>query len=53
MDNRKLHYSALASAIALGAILRLGNLDGKFLWLDEVITAIFSLGRNVITYRSM
>lgn len=46
MDNRKLHYLALAGAIALGAILRLGNLDGKFLWLDEVITAIFSLGRN-------
>jgi uncharacterized membrane protein len=46
MDNRKLHYLALAGAIALGAILRLGNLDGKFLWLDEVITAIFSFGRN-------
>ncbi|MBW4663167.1 MAG: glycosyltransferase family 39 protein [Chroococcus sp. CMT-3BRIN-NPC107] len=46
MDNRKLHYLALPGAIALGAILRLGNLDGKFLWLDEVITAIFSFGRN-------
>jgi uncharacterized membrane protein len=46
MDNRKLHYLALAGAIALGAILRLGNLDGKVLWLDEVITAIFSFGRN-------
>ncbi len=46
MDNRKLHYLALACAISLGAILRLGNLDGKFLWLDEVITAIFSFGRN-------
>ncbi len=46
MDNRKLHYLALTIAIALGAILRLGNLDGKFLWLDEVITAIFSFGRN-------
>ncbi len=46
MDNRKLHYLALAGALFLGAILRLGNLDGKFLWLDEVITAIFSFGRN-------
>ena len=46
MNNRKLHYLALAGALFLGAILRLGNLDGKFLWLDEVITAIFSLGRN-------
>ncbi|WP_009633043.1 glycosyltransferase family 39 protein [Synechocystis sp. PCC 7509] len=45
-DNRKLHYLALAAALCLGAILRLGNLDGKFLWLDEVITAIFSFGRN-------
>jgi uncharacterized membrane protein len=46
MDNRKSHYIALTGAIALGAILRLGNLDGKFLWLDEAITAIFSFGRN-------
>ncbi len=46
MDNRKLHYLALAGVVSLGAVLRLGNLDGKFLWLDEVITAIFSLGRN-------
>jgi len=45
-NNRKLHYLALAGALFLGAILRLGDLDGKFLWLDEVITAIFSLGRN-------
>jgi uncharacterized membrane protein len=45
MANR-LHYLALAGAIALGAILRFWHLDSKFLWLDEVITAIFSLGRN-------
>lgn len=42
----RLHYLALAGAIALGAILRFWHLDSKFLWLDEVITAIFSLGRN-------
>lgn len=45
MANR-LHYLALAGVIALGAILRFWHLDSKFLWLDEVITAIFSLGRN-------
>ncbi len=44
--NGRLHYLALAGTLFLGAILRLGNLEGKFLWLDEVITAIFSLGRN-------
>jgi len=46
MNNRKLHYLALIGALFLGAILRLGNLDSKFLWLDEVITAIFSFGGN-------
>ena len=48
MANRKLflHYLALAGAIALGAILRFWHLDLKPLWLDEVITALFSLGRS-------
>jgi len=48
MANRKLylHYLALAGAIALGAILRFWNLDLKPLWMDEVITAIFSLGKT-------
>ena len=46
MNDRTLHYLALAGTLFLGAILRLGNLEGKFLWLDEVITAIFSFGRN-------
>ncbi len=46
MNNRRLHYLALTGTLFLGAILRLGNLEGKFLWLDEVITAIFSFGRN-------
>ncbi len=41
-----LHYLALAGAIALGAILRFWHLDLKPLWMDEVITAIFSLGKN-------
>ncbi|WP_199192095.1 glycosyltransferase family 39 protein [Chlorogloea sp. CCALA 695] len=46
MNDRRIHYLALTGTLFLGAILRLGNLEGKFLWLDEVITAIFSLGRN-------
>jgi uncharacterized membrane protein len=32
--------------IVLGGLLRFLNLDSKALWLDEVITAIFSLGRS-------
>jgi len=41
-----LHYLGLIGAIALGAILRFWNLDLKPLWMDEVITSIFSLGKN-------
>lgn len=48
MKNRGLylHYLGLAGAIALGTILRFWHLDLKPLWMDEVITAIFSLGKN-------
>ncbi len=48
MTNRKLylHYLGLAGVIALGAVLRFWHLDLKPLWMDEVITAIFSLGKN-------
>ncbi|MBH8576804.1 glycosyltransferase family 39 protein [Nostocaceae cyanobacterium CENA369] len=48
MKNRRLtlHYLGLAGAIALGAVLRFWHLDLKPLWMDEVITAIFSLGKN-------
>ncbi|MDJ0733763.1 MAG: glycosyltransferase family 39 protein [Nostocaceae cyanobacterium] len=48
LKNRRfnLHYLALAGVIFLGTILRFGNLDLKPLWLDEIITAVFSLGRN-------
>ncbi|MEC4817726.1 MAG: glycosyltransferase family 39 protein [Scytonema sp. PMC 1069.18] len=41
-----LHYLCLVGFIALGAILRLWNLDLKPLWMDEIITALFSLGKN-------
>lgn len=40
------HYLTLIGVIALGAVLRFWNLDLKPLWLDEVITAIFSLGHS-------
>jgi uncharacterized membrane protein len=49
MDNRKnlsLHYLALAGIIALGAALRFWYLDLKPLWLDEVLTALLSLGHR-------
>ena len=41
-----LHYLSLALAIALGAILRFWHLDFKPLWMDEIITAIFSFGKS-------
>ncbi len=40
------HYLSLFGIIVIGAILRFCNLDLKPLWLDEVITAIFSLGKE-------
>jgi uncharacterized membrane protein len=43
---RSWHFLALLGAIAIGAGLRFWHLDAKPLWLDEVITAIFSLGRT-------
>lgn len=48
-----LHYLSLAGAlpavsvaIAIGTVLRFWHLDSKPLWMDEIITAIFSLGKN-------
>jgi uncharacterized membrane protein len=48
MKNRilYLHYLTLMGAIALGAFLRFSHLGLKPLWMDEVITAIFSLGKS-------
>lgn len=40
------HRGALAGILLLGAMLRFGNLALKPLWLDEVITALFSLGQG-------
>jgi uncharacterized membrane protein len=41
-----LHALILLAAILTGAILRFWNLDAKPLWMDEVITALFSFGQN-------
>jgi uncharacterized membrane protein len=48
MKNRilYLHYLTLIGAIALGTFLRFSHLGLKPLWMDEVITAIFSLGKS-------
>ncbi len=48
MTNLKfsLHYLGLAFFITLAIVLRFWNLELKPLWMDEVITAIFSLGKN-------
>lgn len=40
------HYLVLVSILLLGMALRFWNLDAKPVWLDEVMTALFSLGRN-------
>lgn len=40
------HYLALVGLLLLGGILRFWHLDLKPIWLDEVITALFSLGRT-------
>jgi len=43
--NLSTHYWTLTGVIVLGAILRFWHLDLKPLWLDEVLTALLSLGR--------
>ncbi|MBD3559771.1 hypothetical protein H6S82_13000, partial [Planktothrix sp. FACHB-1355] len=40
------HHLGLAIAFALGITLRFWHLDFKPLWLDEVITALITLGRS-------
>ncbi len=48
MKQRRLYrdYLILLIIVLVGAILRFSNLGLKPLWLDEVITATFSLGKN-------
>ena len=40
------HYSILIVIIILGSILRFANLDLKDLGIDEILTAIFGLGKS-------
>jgi uncharacterized membrane protein len=46
MNKSYLHYIYLTGIILLAAILRFSNLGLKPLWMDEVITSIFSLGKS-------
>lgn len=51
MERRKklFHYIGLIGIIAVGIVLRFSNLDGKPLWLDEIITALLVLGKQFQT----
>jgi uncharacterized membrane protein len=40
------HYLGLVVILTVGTVLRFWSLDAKPLWMDEVLTAIFSLGRR-------
>lgn len=42
------HSLVLIGVVLLGATLRFWNLDAKPVWMDEVITALFSLGRSYL-----
>ena len=43
---RKQHYLLLGLIITLSAALRFTGLESKTLWLDEIITTLFSLGQS-------
>ncbi|MBE9193200.1 glycosyltransferase family 39 protein [Gloeocapsopsis crepidinum LEGE 06123] len=45
-NSKHFHYFALIAVILVGGLLRFWHLDLKSFWLDEIITALFSLGRN-------
>ncbi|MGK7927863.1 MAG: glycosyltransferase family 39 protein [Spirulina sp.] len=44
-----MHYFLLTAILGLGTILRFWQLDRKPLWVDEIITALFGLGRGFAT----
>jgi uncharacterized membrane protein len=46
MKNSRTHYWGLGVIVGIAIILRFWNLDLKPLWLDEVITALFTLGHT-------
>lgn len=39
-------YLSLAAILILGTVLRFAQLDAKPVWLDEILTGLFSLGRS-------
>jgi uncharacterized membrane protein len=39
-------YLSLAGILILGAVLRFAQLEAKPVWLDEILTGLFSLGRS-------
>ena len=41
-----MHYLLLTAILSLGTILRFWQLDRKPLWVDEIITALFGLGKG-------
>ncbi|MEA5471866.1 glycosyltransferase family 39 protein [Spirulina sp. 06S082] len=41
-----MHYLLLTAILCLGTILRFWQLDRKPLWIDEIITALFGLGKG-------
>lgn len=43
---QRLHYLGLWGVLLLGAGLRFSNLGDKPLWLDEILTALFSVGQS-------
>ncbi|NJO80296.1 MAG: hypothetical protein HC827_18490, partial [Cyanobacteria bacterium RM1_2_2] len=45
-QSRQRHLIALAMMLLLGLGLRLWHLDSKPLWLDEVLSALFTMGRS-------
>ncbi|MDX2211862.1 MAG: glycosyltransferase family 39 protein [Oculatellaceae cyanobacterium bins.114] len=46
LNKTTLHSFRFAAILLVGAALRFWHLDTKPLWMDEVLTAIFSLGRS-------
>lgn len=46
LSHQRQHILALAMVLLLGLALRLWHLDAKPLWLDEVLSALFTMGRS-------
>ncbi len=44
--HRYRHYLSLAAILILGTVLRFTQLEAKPVWLDEILTGLFSLGQS-------